>query len=71
MAISVQIRGRLNNAFQLFVRSSSLDISNWTFPYINVPTQIPNGDCAFFCMPYLENYNGRDQEMDIQMDKVS
>jgi hypothetical protein len=34
-------------------------------------TQNPNDDCAFFCMLYLENYNGRDWEMVIQIDKVS
>jgi hypothetical protein len=39
--ISAQIRGRLNNAFQLFARSSFPNILNWTFPYINVPTQNP------------------------------
>jgi hypothetical protein len=26
---------------------------------------------SIYCMLYLENYNDRDQEMDIQIDKVS
>jgi hypothetical protein len=69
--IFVQICGRLNNVLQMFVVSSFPDISNWTFPYISVPTQNPRDDCAFFCMLYLEDYNGRDWEMDIQIDKVS
>jgi hypothetical protein len=71
IAISVEIRGRLNNVFQMSAGSSLLDISYWTFPYISVPTQNPKDDCAFFCMLYLENYNGTDREMDIQIDKVS
>jgi hypothetical protein len=36
-----------------------------------VPTQNLKDDCAFFCMLYLENYNGRDGEMDIEIAKVS
>jgi hypothetical protein len=69
--ISVEIRGRLNKVFLMFVGSSLLDILNWAFPYISVPTQNPKDDCAFFSMLYLENYNGRYQETDIQIDKVS
>jgi hypothetical protein len=56
--------------FQMFARSSLLDILNWSFPYISVPTQNPKDD-AFFYMLCLENYNGRDPEIDIQIDKVS
>jgi hypothetical protein len=55
----------------MFAGFSFPDISNWTFPYISVPTQNPKDDCAFFCMLYLENYNDIDQEIDIQIDKVS
>jgi hypothetical protein len=69
--ISVQIRGRLNNVFQMFVGSSLPNILNWTFPYISMPTQNVKDDCAFFYMLYLENYNGRYYEIDIQIDKVS
>jgi hypothetical protein len=68
---TVQIRGRLNNVLAMFAGSSLPDILNWTFPYISVPTQNPKDDCAFFCMLYLEYYNGRDREMDIQIDKIS
>jgi hypothetical protein len=49
----------------MFAGSSLPDISNWTFPYISVPTQNPKDDCVFFCMLYLEYYNGRDWKMDI------
>jgi hypothetical protein len=69
--ISVEIRGRLNNILQIFAGSLFPDILNWTFPYISVTTQNPKDDSAFFCMLYLENYNGRDREMDIKIDKVS
>jgi hypothetical protein len=55
----------------MFAGSSLPDISNWTFPYISVPTQNPKNDYAFFYMLYLENYNGRDREINIQIDKVS
>jgi hypothetical protein len=55
----------------MFVGSSFPDVSKWTFPYIFIPTQNPKDDCASFCMLYLENYNDRDREMDIQIDKVS
>jgi hypothetical protein len=71
ITISVKIRERLNNVFQIFAGSSLSDISNWTFSYIAVSTQNPKDDCAFFCMLYFENYNGRYQKMDIQIDKVS
>jgi hypothetical protein len=70
-AFFVQIFGKLNNVFQLFTGSLFSDISNWTLPYINVTTQNPKDDCAFFYMLYLENYNGRDWEMDIEMNMVS
>jgi hypothetical protein len=69
--ISVEIHGRLNNVFQMFTGSLFPDILDWTFPYIFVPTQNGVDDCTFFCMLYLENYNGRGQEMDIQIKKVS
>jgi hypothetical protein len=68
---TVQIHGRLNNVLAMFAGSSLPDILNWTFPYIPVPTQNPKDDWAFFYMLYLEYYNGRDREMDIQIDKVS
>jgi hypothetical protein len=52
-----------------------LDLCSPTFQtglsYISVTTQKPKDDCAFFYMLYLENYNGRDQKMDIEIDKVS
>jgi hypothetical protein len=69
--ITVQIHGRLNNVLQMFAESSLPDISNWTFPYITVPTQNPKDACAFFYMLYLKYYNGSDREMGIQIDKVS
>jgi hypothetical protein len=69
--IFVKIRQRLNNVLQIFAGSLLSDILNWTFPYIYVPTQNLKDDCAFFCMLYLENYNGRDGEMDIEIAKVS
>jgi hypothetical protein len=55
----------------MFVGTLFPDISNWIFPYIYVPIHNPKDDYAFFCMLYLENYNGRDREMDIEIDKVS
>jgi hypothetical protein len=70
-AIFVEIRGRLNNVLQMLVASLFPDILNWTFPYISETTQNTKDDCAFFCMLYLENYNCRDREMDIEIDKVS
>jgi hypothetical protein len=57
--------------FKCFAGSLFRDISNWTFPYIYVPTQNSKDNCAFFYMLYLENYNGRDQEMDIEIDNVN
>jgi hypothetical protein len=71
MHISVKIHERINNVFQLFVGPSSPEISNWIVPYINVPTQNPKKDCTFFYMIFLESYNDRDWEVDIQIDKVS
>jgi hypothetical protein len=70
-SIFIKIRGRLNNVLQIFARSLFPDILNWTFPYIYVPTQNPMDDCAYFCMLYLKNDNGRDQELDIKINKVS
>ena len=71
MRISEKFRERLNNAFQLFAGPSFPNISNWTLPYINVLTQNPKDDYAFFCMLYLENYDGGNREMVLKIDKVS
>jgi hypothetical protein len=69
--ITQQYMSKSVEGLTMFAGSSFPDILNWTFPYIFVPTQNPKDDCTFFCMLYLENYNGRDQEMDIQIDKDS
>jgi len=71
MDIVAKIRPRLNELFQLFAGKSFPDISKWSIPYINVPTQNPKDDCAFFIMLYLENYDGGNHEMKITIDKVS
>jgi hypothetical protein len=53
IAISVEIRSRLNNVFQMSAGSSLPDISYWTFPYISMPTQNPKDDCAFHLSHFL------------------
>ena len=46
------------------------DISCWDMPYINLQNQITVYDCVFFCMFYMEQYNGARRHLDINIDPV-
>lgn len=66
----VQLQRRLAELLVIYTDFRFPDISDWGMPYIPTPYQDEENDCAFFCMTFLEFYNGKTRQIELPADQV-